>query len=65
MKKILKGSVVETEEGVYFWVVDHRKGFIKALNMNGKEEFVGEAMCAKGSVYTGEAAMEIVKKVFY
>jgi hypothetical protein len=65
MKKILKGSVIKDSGGGYHWVVEHRKGFIKCLEENGRETHVGESTAQDGDVIDGAEAMDIIRRIWY
>ena len=65
MKKILKGSVIISEQEEKFWVIDHIKGFIKTLNERGFEQNISESVAERGTVIAGSDAMEIIKSVWY
>jgi hypothetical protein len=65
MKKILKGSVVISAGGDKFWVIEHKKGFIKVLNEAGKEQYVSEATASTGAIMDGSDAMDIIREVWY
>lgn len=66
MKKILKGSVIITE-GAKYWVIEHKKKFIKVLNEDNKEMHVSESVAeADGTVIKGGGdAMDIIKEIWY
>jgi hypothetical protein len=65
VKKILKGSVLITEQGEHFWVIEHIKGFIKALNESGKEQNVAESVAQNADIIPGKDAMATIKEYWY
>ncbi len=65
MKKILKGSVIETPEGAYHWVIEHKGEHIKVRNEEGYVTFIGEATAKRSTIRDGGDAMDVIKKFWY